>query len=79
LPFFKALIETDASQASLMIAVVIVSAFLVVVITLALLFLLYRAKHGDLPLKHKRFLGSPTVSSRAETRQDGSPSNTVSG
>jgi hypothetical protein len=45
-----------ASQANLMIAVVIVSAFLIVVIALALVILLYRAKNGDLSLKHKRWV-----------------------
>jgi hypothetical protein len=54
---FKALVEREAaSQANLMIAVVIVSAFLIVVIALALVILLYRAKNGDLSLKHKRLV-----------------------
>ena len=52
-----------------MIAVVIVSAFLIVVIALALLILLYRAKNGELSLKHKRFLGSPTASDSRNASQ----------
>ena len=68
--FFQALVERDsASQANLMIAVVIVSAFLIVVIALALLILLYRAKNGELSLKHKRFLGSPTASDSRNASQ----------
>ena len=40
-----------------------------------------RAKNGELSLKHKRFLGSPTASDSRNASQagqhDGSPTNTV--
>ena len=70
---------SGSSQTHYLMAALIVSAFVIILVVLALVFLLHRAKRAGLSLKHSRLMGSPDhttmESSHAQTTPGGSVSN----
>ena len=71
----------DPGQTHYLMAALIVSAFVIVLVVLALVFLLHKAKRAGLSLKHSRLMGSPDHTtmdrSDAQTSPDGSVSEII--
>lgn len=74
-PYTSALVQVDPAVTHSLMGALIVSALVIVLVVLALLFLLHRAKRAGLSLKHSRLLGSPDhttmESSHAQTSTPG--------
>ena len=78
-PYTSALVAADPTVTHSLMGALVVSFLVIVLVVLALLFLLHRAKRAGLSLKQSRLLGSPDhcttmESSHAQTSPEGSVS-----
>lgn len=72
------LVSASASQTHYLMAALIVSAFVIILVVLALVFLLHRAKRAGLNLKHSRLMGSPDHTTMESSHAQTTPGGSVS-
>ena len=75
---YAKLIDTAQSETHYLMAALIVSAFVILLVVLALAFLLHRAKRAGVSLKHSRLFSSPDVTMESSHAQTSSPGGSVS-
>ena len=77
-PYAERLVAQDPVVTHSLMGALIVSAFVIVFVVMALLFLLHRANRAGLSLKHSRLLGSPDHTTMDRSDAQTSPASSVS-
>ena len=77
-PYAERLVAQDPVVTHSLMGALIVSAFVIVFVVMALLFLLHRANRAGLSLKHSRLLGSPDHTTMESSHAQTSPQSEAS-